>query len=70
MHTDKEVVSLLRDIRDLIQVLVVRDNLNAASLDLSDAPERHSRSWSLMAHRNAAHPEDESDDPIQGPYDL
>ncbi|MBD0305217.1 MAG: hypothetical protein ICV76_01520 [Nitrospiraceae bacterium] len=60
MNTDKHMVTLLQEIRDLIQVLVVREHLDPSALDLSGLSERHSRSWSLLAHREASDLEDES----------
>ena len=54
MNTYKHIVTLLQESRDLIQVLVVREHLDPSAFDLSALSERHSRSWSLLAHREAA----------------
>jgi hypothetical protein len=61
MNADREIVELLRDVRDLIQVLVMRDR-GGPMVDLTNESERHSRSWSLLAHRESLQLEEESDD--------
>lgn len=49
MKSEKEIVALLREIRDFVQILVIREQL--ASLD-SDLPiQRNARSWLLWGHR-------------------
>ena len=62
MNADKHIVTLLQDIRDLVQVLVMREHIDPATLDISSLRERHGRSWSLLAHREDSHQTDESDD--------
>lgn len=56
MNADKEIVALLRDIRDLVQVIAMKVGMNVSLEDAPQAPERNSRSWSLSAHRT--HPDD------------
>jgi len=50
MNAEKEMIALLREIRDLVQILLVREQLP----DLLQHPpaERNSRSWSVSAHRS------------------
>jgi hypothetical protein len=62
MSADKEITALLKDIRDLVQVLVMRGSGVPPLLGNFDASERNSRSWSLSAHRNHPKKSDESDD--------
>lgn len=51
MNADKEIVALLRDIRDLVQVIAMKVGMDIAPEDAPPASERNSRSWSLSAHR-------------------
>jgi hypothetical protein len=50
MNAEREMIALLREIRDLVQILLVREQLP----DLLQHPpaERNSRSWSVSAHRS------------------
>jgi len=50
MNAEREMITLLREIRDLVQILLVKEQLP----DLLQHPpvERNSRSWSLSAHRS------------------
>lgn len=50
MNAEREMIALLREIRDLVQILLVREQLP----DLLQHPpsERHSRSWSVSGHRS------------------
>ena len=50
MNAEREMIALLREIRDLVQILLVKEQLP----DLLQQPpiERNIRSWSLSAHRS------------------
>jgi hypothetical protein len=50
MKAEREMITLLREIRDLVQILLVKEQLP----DLLQHPpvERNSRSWSLSGHRS------------------
>jgi hypothetical protein len=50
MKSEKEIVALLREIRDCVQILVIREQM-AASLDSAPAIQRNGRSWLLWGHR-------------------
>jgi hypothetical protein len=60
MRGENEVAALLREIRDLIQVLVLRDQTLLDSLSMTEAPERHSHSWFFSAHKTHAQKPGES----------
>ena len=46
-RTDSETLTLLREIRDLVQLLVLRQTTPVETLDaLVDDSDRHSGSWS------------------------
>ncbi|MGH7233495.1 MAG: hypothetical protein ACREJU_19355 [Nitrospiraceae bacterium] len=64
MAADRDIVDLLKEIRDLMQVLVVRQGIASGSplVDLTNTSERHGRSWSLLAHREPLQLEEESGD--------
>jgi hypothetical protein len=49
MNTEKEMVALLREIRDYVQILVAREQLPPVSPDLPE--QRNVRSWLLWGHR-------------------
>jgi hypothetical protein len=51
-RTETETLTLLREIRDLVQVLVLREIQNPAQFaDLSDEPSRKLFSWASI-HRS------------------
>lgn len=50
MKSEKEIVALLREIRDFVQILVIREQM-AVSLDSVPAIQRNGRSWLLWGHR-------------------
>jgi hypothetical protein len=50
MKSEKEIVSLLREIRDCVQILVIREQV-VASLDSVPPIQRNGRSWLLWGHR-------------------
>ena len=50
MKSEKEIVALLREIRDCVKILVLRE-LAAPSLDSAPPIQRNGRSWSLWGHR-------------------
>ena len=64
MAAERDVVELLKEIRDLVQVLVVRQTLGSGGpmVDLTNTSERHCRSWSMLAHREPLRIEEQSDD--------
>ena len=49
MKTEKEILDLLREIRDFVQILAIRDHL--APLMEEPVVERNCRSWFLWGHR-------------------
>lgn len=49
MSAEKEMVALLREIRDYVQILVAREHFS--SLAEGVAQERNARSWLLCGHR-------------------
>jgi hypothetical protein len=61
MKSEKEIVALLREIRDFVQILVVRENL-AASLDSDPPVHRNGRSWLLWGHRTHPHKNNQADE--------
>ena len=65
MKSEKEIVALLREIRDFVQILVVRENL-AASLDPELPKQRNGRSWFLWGHRTHLRNNNEADDTHAG----
>jgi hypothetical protein len=67
MRRENEVASLLREIRDLIQVLVLRDQTLLDSLSTAESPERHSHSWFFSAHKTHTQ---KPDDSAEAPGDL
>jgi hypothetical protein len=50
MKAENEIVALLREIRDFVQILVVREQLST-SLDSDPPVQRNGRSWFLWGHR-------------------
>lgn len=50
MNSEKEILALLREIRDCVQILALRED-TAPSLDAVSPIQRNSRSWSLWGHR-------------------
>jgi hypothetical protein len=50
MKSEKEIVALLREIRDFVQILVIREHV-AVSLDSVPPIQRNGRSWLLWGHR-------------------
>ena len=61
MSAEKKIVALLHDIRDLMQVLILREHPEDLTPELSGLSERNSRSWSLLAHREPFHVDDDAD---------
>lgn len=61
MKSEKEIVALLREIRDFVQILVVRENL-AASLDSDPPVHRNGRSWLLWGHRTHPRKNNQADE--------
>lgn len=59
MKAEKEIVALLREIRDFVQILVVREQL--ASLDSEPPSQRNGRSWLLWGHRTHPRSNNQSD---------
>jgi hypothetical protein len=52
-HTDSETLSLLREIRDLVQVLVLREMPISALPDMEDKPARKLFTWASL-HGNSS----------------
>ena len=50
MKSEKEIMALLREIRDFVQILVIREQV-AVSLDSVPPIQRNGRSWLLWGHR-------------------
>lgn len=50
MKSEKEIVELLREIRDFVQILVLREHVGP-SLDSLPPIQRNGRSWLLWGHR-------------------
>lgn len=50
MKSEKEIVALLREIRDFVQILVLREHVGP-SLDSLPPIQRNGRSWLLWGHR-------------------
>jgi hypothetical protein len=59
MKSEKEIVALLREIRDFVQILVLREQLTT-SLDSAPPVQRHGRNWLLWGHRT--HPRHNTED--------
>jgi hypothetical protein len=59
MKSEKEIVALLREIRDFVQILVMREQLTRP-LDSVSPIQRHGRNWLLWGHRT--HPRHHSQD--------
>lgn len=62
MKAEKEIVALLREIRDFVQILVVREHL-APSLDPAPPIQRNGRSWLLWGHRTHPRNTNQADEP-------
>jgi hypothetical protein len=55
-RTDTETLALLREIRDLVQVLVLREIQNPAHFaDLDDQPSRKLFSWASIHRSSGPH---------------
>jgi hypothetical protein len=63
MKSEKEIVALLREIRDCVQILVIREQM-AASLDSAPAIQRNGRSWLLWGHRTHPRNNNSTDETI------
>lgn len=50
MKSEKEIVALLREIRDFVQILVLREHA-VPSLDSAPPIQRNGHSWLLWGHR-------------------
>lgn len=61
MKSEKEIVALLREIRDFVQLLVLREHA-APFLDSNLPIQRNSRSWSLCGHRTHPRYNDQADE--------
>lgn len=62
MKTEKEILDLLREIRDFVQILAVREHLSPLTEEPA-APPRESHHWLLWGHRThprTHHPTDET----------
>jgi hypothetical protein len=60
MKAEKEIVTLLREIRDFVQILVVREQLHPLAQEPS--VQRNSRSWILWGHRTHPRKRTQADD--------
>lgn len=57
-RTDTETLALLREIRDLVQVLVLREIQNPSQFaDLDDQPSRKLFSWASIHRSSELRPE-------------
>lgn len=65
MKAEKEIVALLREIRDFVQILVVREHL-APSLDPEPTIQRNGRSWLLWGHRTHPRNNNQADETPAG----
>jgi hypothetical protein len=63
MKSEKEIVALLREIRDFVQILVLREQV-AASLDSVPPIQRNGRSWLLWGHRTHPRNNNSTDETI------
>jgi len=61
MKSEKEIVSLLREIRDFVQILVLREHA-APSLDSAPPLQRNGRSWYLWGHRTHPRHDNQADE--------
>lgn len=66
MKSEKEIVALLREIRDFVQILVVREQLRT-SLDPEPPLQRNGRSWLLWGHRTHPRDNNQADETTTGP---
>lgn len=60
MKAEKEIVALLREIRDFVQILVVREQLPA--LNPASPIQRNGHTWSLWGHRTHPRKRTQADD--------
>ncbi len=65
MKSEKEIVALLREIRDFVQILVVREQLSG-SLEPAPPVQRNSRSWLLWGHRTHPRHYNQTDETTTG----
>ncbi len=65
MKSEKEIVALLREIRDFVQILVVREHLSTA-LDSDPPVQRNGRSWLLWGHRTHPRHNSQADETTTG----
>jgi hypothetical protein len=65
MKSEKEIVALLREIRDFVQILVVREQLST-SLDSDPPVQRNGRSWLLWGHRTHPRHNNQADETTTG----
>ncbi len=65
MKSEKEIVALLREIRDFVQILVVQEQLST-SLDSDPPVQRNGRSWLLWGHRTHPRHNNQTDETTTG----
>lgn len=65
MKSEKEIVALLREIRDFVQILVVRQQ-SSMSLDSAPPIQRNGRSWFLWGHRTHPRRDNQADETTTG----
>jgi len=61
MKSEKEIVALLREIRDFVQILVIREQ-GAVSLDSESPTPRNGRNWLLWGHRTHPRHDNQTDE--------
>ncbi len=61
MKSEREIVALLREIRDFVQILVVREHATT-SLDPVPPIQRNGRNWLLWGHRTHPRNNNEADE--------
>jgi hypothetical protein len=62
MKSEKEIVALLREIRDFVQILAFRGHV-AMSRDAEPPVQRNGRSWHLLGHRTHPRRNNRPDEP-------
>ena len=62
MKSEKEIVALLREIRDFVQILVLREHA-APFLDSIHPIQRNGRNWLLWGHRTHPRHDNQADEP-------
>lgn len=62
MKAEKEILDLLREIRDFVQILAIRDHLNPL-IEEPDVAPRNSHHWHMWGHRTHPRKHHPTDDP-------